>query len=85
MATTREHELDHDRDTEQGVRHTLSREESRAMFDREAQHRLGITGEEFLRRWDAGEYRDIPDTPEGWRVMDVVFLLPFVRRVPRVS
>lgn len=83
MATTHQHERDHD--IQEEPQYTLSPEESLAMFDREAQHRLGITGEEFLRRWDAGEYRDIPDTPEGWRVMDVVFLLPFVRRVPRVS
>ncbi len=79
MATTQQHDLD--QDSEMDSRDTLSPEESRAMFDREARHWVGISGEEFLRRWDAGEYRNIPDTPEGRRTMEVIFLLPFVRRI----
>jgi hypothetical protein len=55
----------------------LPPDECRALFDREAQRLLGISGEEFVRRWDAGEYKDTPDTPEGRQVMRVEFLLPF--------
>ncbi len=58
----------------------LPPEEGRALFDAEARHWAGISGEEFLRRWDAGDYRNIPDTPEGRRIMDVVFLIPFGRQ-----
>ena len=50
-----------------------------ALFEREAQRMLGISGEEFLRRWDAGEYRDLPDTPAHWNVMRMSFLIAFVR------
>ena len=30
--------------------------EGRALFDKAARRELGISGDEFLRRWDAGEY-----------------------------
>lgn len=33
-------------------------------------------GEEFLRKWDAGDFRDDPDQPG---VMDVAMLIPLVR------
>ena len=36
----------------------LTRAEGRRLFDRAARRNLGISGDEFLRRWDAGEYRD---------------------------
>jgi hypothetical protein len=45
------------------------------LFDNAAQHYLGISGEEFLGRWDSGYYED-PDQPA---VMNVVMLLPFAR------
>lgn len=74
MATTKE--------TETESPYILSLEEGRALFDREARHWAGISGEEFLRRWDAGEYQNIPDTPEGRRVMSVIYLIPFARQEP---
>lgn len=55
-------------------------EEGRAYFDRRARALLGISGEEFLRRWDAGEYRPVPDTPEGRKVGRLVMLMPFAGR-----
>lgn len=58
----------------------LPPEEARALFDAEARHWVDVSGEEFLRRWDAGEYRDIPDTPEGRRIMSVIYLIPFGRQ-----
>ncbi len=74
MATTT------DTDTETASPSILPPEQGRARFDHEARQVIGISGEEFLRRWDAGEYRNLPDTPEGWRIMDVVTLIPFVRQ-----
>ena len=47
-----------------------------AVFDAEARRMLGIPGDEFLRRWDAGAYAGAGDeTPEGWRVNEMVYLL----------
>lgn len=50
--------------------------EGRALFDQRARRYLRISGDEFLRRWNAGEYAEDPDLPG---VMDVAMLLPFVR------
>ncbi len=54
----------------------LSRDEGRALFDRQARYHLGISGDEFIRAWNAGEFDDDPDRPE---VMEVVMLLPFAK------
>lgn len=51
----------------------LSREEGRKLLDRQARRHLGMSGEEFIRTWKAGEFKD-PDRPE---IMRVAFLLPF--------
>ncbi|MDQ3695923.1 MAG: hypothetical protein M3464_20230 [Chloroflexota bacterium] len=56
----------------------LNREEGRVEFDRQARMELGISGEEFLRRWDNGEYQPIPDTPDGWKVGRLYMLMPLV-------
>ena len=56
----------------------MTPEERRAVFDRQARRRLGISGEEFLRRWNAGEYEHTADLGEPG-VMDVVMLLPLVQ------
>lgn len=38
----------------------ITDDEARSMFDREAQRTFGISGEEWLRRYDAGEI-DVDD------------------------
>ncbi len=50
-------------------------EEGMRIFDEEARRLLGISGEEFLRRWDAGEYLPEPDDHPG--VMGLWLLMPF--------
>jgi hypothetical protein len=55
-------------------------EEGHALFDRRARKLLNISGEEFLRRWDAGEYRQIHDNAEGRKVGELVMMMPFARR-----
>ena len=51
------------------------------MFDQEARRVVGISGDEFLARWDAGEFRDWEDTPEGRKLSFLILLIPFGRRV----
>ena len=53
----------------------LTAAEGWALLDRRARYYLGIGGEEFMRRWQAGEYPD----PDGTPVMHVMMALPFVR------
>jgi hypothetical protein len=72
------YEDDLDPDRYEGI-HFVTVEEGRQLFDQRARHELGISGEEFLRRWGSGEYRRIPDTPEGRKISLMVMLLPFVR------
>ena len=54
----------------------LSREDGREMFGRAARGTLGISGEEFLARWDAGDYADADDPA----VTPVAMLIPFARQ-----
>ena len=42
-------------------RTTFTPEEGRAHFDEQARRLLGMEGEEFVRRWEAGEFDDNPD------------------------
>ncbi|HEX5166893.1 MAG TPA: hypothetical protein VFV93_15920 [Thermomicrobiales bacterium] len=53
----------------------ISREEGIAMFDRQARERLGLSGEEFLRKWNAGEIED----PDRNDVMMLVMMIPFTK------
>lgn len=48
--------------------HFVSKEEARELFDREAMQTLGISGEEFVRRWEAGEWQPVPDDTEGRKI-----------------
>lgn len=58
----------------------LSSEEGRALFDQQCRLRLGMSGAEFIRRWDAGEYEDLKDVPENNDVLYISLLLPFGRQ-----
>lgn len=53
----------------------LTLEEGRELFDQRARKFLGISGEEFLRKWDAGEYMDSDDP----KVSSMAVLIPFAR------
>ena len=50
-------------------------EESRAHFDAMARELLGISGTEFLRRLDAGEYDYIIDDPDHHRTVGYLWAL----------
>ena len=58
----------------------VTREEARAIFDAAARRELGISGEEFLRRWDNGEYQPVPDDTEGRKVARLSMMTSFARR-----
>lgn len=62
-----------------GVR-ILTKQEGRDLFDYQAAKELGISGEEFLSRWDAGEYRCLTDSVEASKVARLSMLIPFARR-----
>ncbi len=63
--------------------HIATAREGKELFDHQAKKTLGISGDEFLKRWDAGEYRGLNDAPEGRKVRRLVMLLPFARRTTR--
>jgi hypothetical protein len=52
---------------------TCSLAEGWEFLDQSARYYLGISGEAFVRRWQAGEYPD----PDGTPAMHVVMALPF--------
>jgi len=54
-------------------------EEGRALFDHQARALLGISGDEFLERWERGEYRDVADTPDNRHIVSLAMLIPFAR------
>ena len=56
--------------------HELSAEEGRELFDKTARRLLGLSGDEFLARWDSGDYRD---ERENMAVTKVAMLIPFAR------
>jgi len=52
-------------------------EEGAALLDRRARRYLGISGSEFVRRWESGYYAAEPDAPG---VQNVVAVLPFAQQ-----
>jgi hypothetical protein len=63
-------------DDEDDIVEFFTDDEAAALFERMAQHYLNISGEEFLRKWDAREYGDDTDR-HG--IMDMAMLIPLVR------
>ncbi len=57
----------------------LDDDEAREDFDREARRLLGISGEEFISRYAAGEYATPKDDRELRAVMKLVMLGPVGR------
>lgn len=59
---------DADVDAAESTVQYVTPEERFAIFDRAAQHYLHMSGEEFIRAWDAGEFEEDPDQPGIVRV-----------------
>lgn len=58
----------------------LTPEEGRAFFDEHARKLTGMSGEGWLRRYDAGEYDAIYDDPDHPEVVQLELLIPFARQ-----
>jgi hypothetical protein len=54
----------------------VSADEAGEIFDRQARKYLGMTGEEFLRKWDAGEIHD----PDQAHIVRQVLMIPLLGR-----
>lgn len=57
----------------------LDEEEGKALFDRQCRKYAGLSGEEWLRRYDAGAFRDTCGCSTTARL---AMLIPFARPVP---
>ena len=57
----------------------LDDDEARQQFDRQARRLLDVSGDEFLRRYDAGEYATPKDDRELRGVMKLAMLADLVR------
>lgn len=57
----------------------LTPAEGKRMLDDAVRERLGISGGEFIRRWDAGEYAEIADQPGHLHIGYLGSLIPFAR------
>ena len=55
---------------------TLTPKEAKKFFEREALRRLKMSGEEFIRKWDTGQFNGKSNSAE---VLHVAMLLPFGR------
>lgn len=58
----------------------LSAEEACEVFDYQARKLMNMSGEEFLRRWDAGEYRDSFDAPGHESLTSLVMMMSLARQ-----
>jgi hypothetical protein len=67
-------------DPEQSQIRFLDDDESHAFFDAQARRLLNMSGEEFLRRYDAGEYAAEMDGPQHSELAELVILIPFGRK-----
>lgn len=59
---------------QQSVRE-LDQQEGWELLDRQARRQLDMSGEQFVRAWEAGEFDGVDDPA----VIDVAMLLPFGR------
>lgn len=46
----------------------VSPEETRKLLDEAARELFGISGDEFVRRWKAGKYKDEVENEKIWQV-----------------
>ncbi len=59
--------------------YTVTPEQGRRLFDEAAQQMIGISGEEFIRRWEAGEYWATADKSGNRRLVYLIGLIPLAR------
>jgi hypothetical protein len=55
-------------------------EEGRRIFDEAVRAEMGISGDEFIRRWEAGEYWEVADRPETRHIGRLIMMIPLARQ-----
>jgi hypothetical protein len=60
-------------------------EEGRRQFDEAVRARMGISGDEFIRRYEAGEYDDVADRDGSLHIGRLIGLIAFAARLPSVA
>lgn len=55
----------------------VSPEQGRRLFDEVVRREVGMSGEEFIRRYQAGEFATIPDDEEHRSIIELTLLIPF--------
>jgi hypothetical protein len=66
--------MEHTLAREEGYVQELTEKQSWKLFDRPVHYYLGVSGEEFVVRWESGQYKGPDAEPSR---MSVVMLLPF--------
>ena len=61
--------------TNENVVRELTLKEGWDLLDKQARKYLGMSGKDFVKKWEAGEFGEYPDRPD---IMHVAMLLPFV-------
>ncbi len=59
-----------------GTMNELTLEDGRKLLDKQARRYLNMSGDDFIKKWEAGEFGDDSDRPE---VMRLVMLVPFAK------
>jgi hypothetical protein len=57
-----------------------SPEEGHRIFDEAVRAGMGISGEEFIRRWEAGEYWEVADQPDTRHIGRLIMMIPLARQ-----
>jgi hypothetical protein len=58
----------------------LEPEEEWALFDQAVRKWMGISAEEFIDRWEAGEYEEIADAPGHRHIIALAAHIPSLER-----
>jgi hypothetical protein len=61
----------------------LPRDLATALFNQEARRIVGLSGDEFLARWNSGLFRSVEDTPHEREISYLILLIPFGRQLSR--
>jgi hypothetical protein len=57
-------------------------DEGRRIFDQVVRDEMGISGEEFIRRWEAGVYWEVADQPGSRHIGRLIMMIPLARQNP---
>ena len=71
------HEIEYIEKSESG--YLITPAQALREYDAMARKYLGMSGDEFLRRWDAGGFHELHDDSEHWWIGDLVAMRPNAR------